>query len=131
MRRIVTLLAIVCATTSLAAAAAELTVIAHPGVSLSADELREVFVGEKQVSGGVKLVPLDNAAVQADFLAKVVKVDAVKYQGIWTKKGFRDGLTAPAVKSGDLEVINAVRSTPGAIGYVSKASADVKVIQKF
>jgi len=126
-----TLLASLCALASLAATAADLVVIAHPGVTISADEVREVFVGEKQLAGGVKLVPLDNAAAQADFLAKVVKVDAGKYQSIWTKKGFRDGLTAPPVKSGDQEVINAVKSTPGAIGYVSKASADVKVIKAF
>lgn len=131
MRLIKAFLATLCAATSLAAMAAELVVIAHPGVSLTADEVREVFVGEKQMAGGVKLVPLDNAAAQADFLAKVVKVDAAKYQGIWTKRGFRDGLTSPPVKSGDLEVINAVKSTPGAIGYVSKASADVKVIQTY
>jgi hypothetical protein len=131
MRNTKTLLASLCALASLAATAADLVVIAHPGVTISADEVREVFVGEKQLAGGVKLVPLDNASAQADFLAKVVKVDAVKYQSIWTKKGFRDGLTAPSVKSGDQEVINVVKSTPGAIGYVSKASAGVKVIQAY
>jgi hypothetical protein len=131
MRNTKTLLASLCALASLAATAADLVVIAHPGVTISADEVREVFVGEKQLAGGVKLVPLDNASAQADFLSKVVKVDSVKYQSIWTKKGFRDGLTAPSVKSGDQEVINVVKSTPGAIGYVSKASAGVKVIQAY
>lgn len=124
-------LAGLCACASVAATAADLVVIAHPGVTISAEELREAFLGEKQMARGVKLVPLDNAVAQADFLARVVKVDAAKYQSIWTKKGFRDGLIAPLVKSGDQEVINAIKSTPGAIGYVSKASAEVKVIQAF
>jgi ABC-type phosphate transport system substrate-binding protein len=110
--------------------AADLIVIAHPSVTLTADEVRDVFVGDKQLAGAVKLVPMDNAAAQADFLAKVVKVDTAKYQSIWTKKGFRDGVQAPSVKSGDAEVIAAVKATPGAVGYVTKASADVKVIQK-
>ncbi len=111
--------------------AADVFVIAHPSVTLTGDEVHDVFVGEKQLAGAVKLVPMDNAALQADFLSKVVKVDAAKYQSIWTKKGFRDGITAPPSKSGDAEVISAVKATPGAVGYVSKAPADMKVIQKF
>ena len=106
-------------------------VIANANVNLTPEEVRDVFVGEKQLAGSVKLVPLDNAAAQADFLAKVIKVDGAKYTAIWTKKGFREGLTAPAVRGSDAEVVNAVKSTPGAIGYVTKAPADVKVIQKY
>ena len=111
--------------------AGEVFVIAHPSVSLSPEELREVFVGDKQLAGSVKLVPMDNSAAQADFLSKVLKVDAAKYASIWAKKGFREGLTAPALRGSDAEVLSAVRSTPGAVGYVTKAPSDVKVIQKF
>ena len=100
----------------LAALAGDVYVVAHASVSLSADEV---------------LVVLDNGGAQADFLAKVVKVDAGKYASIWAKKGFREGINPPAVKGSDAEVIAVVKSTPGAIGYVSKASADVKVIQKY
>lgn len=111
--------------------AGDVFVVAHSSVNLSADEVRDVFVGEKQSAGSVRLVVLDNGSAQADFLAKVVKVDAAKYSSIWAKKGFREGINPPAVKGGDAEVIAAVKSTPGAIGYVSKAPADVKVIQKY
>ncbi len=111
--------------------AGDVYVIANTGVTLSADEVRDVFVGEKQLAGSVKLVPMDNAAAQADFLAKVMKVEAAKYSTLWAKKGFRDGINPPPVRSSDSEVINAVKSTPGAVGYVSKATADVKVIQKY
>ncbi len=116
---------------SVSAWAGDVYVIANPAVSLSAEDIRDVFVGEKQLSSGTKLVPMDNASLQADFLAKVIKVDAAKYASIWTKKGFRDGLNPPPVKGSDTEVINAVKNTPGAVGYVSKATADVKVLQKY
>ncbi len=109
----------------------DVIVIAHASVTLTADEVREVFTGEKQTAGGAKLVPIDSGPLQADFLAKVMKVDASKYASIWAKKGFRDGVNPPAVRGGDAEVIAAVKSTPGAVGYVSKAPADVKVIQKY
>lgn len=125
------LIAVLLAATLPTAWAADLFVVAHPGVTLTADEVRDVFIGEKQFAGSVKLVPMDNAALQADFLARVVKADAARYATIWSKKGFRDGLTPPSVRGTDNEVLASVKSTPGAVGYVSKPSADVKVIHKY
>jgi hypothetical protein len=106
-------------------------VIAHPSVSLSASDVREVFLGEKQFAGGVKLVPVDNSARQADFLSKVMLTDAAKYSTYWIKKSFREGVMAPSSKGSDAEVIAFVKSTPGALGYVSSAPSGVKVLQKY
>jgi ABC-type phosphate transport system substrate-binding protein len=68
--------------------------------------------------------------VQSNFLAKVMHMDVAKYNGIWIKKSFRDGLTPPAVKSGDAEVIEYVKRTPGTIGYVSALPPGVTIILK-
>jgi hypothetical protein len=114
-----------------AARAADLFVIANSSLALAADEVKDVYLGEKQITGSTKIVPIDNTALQKDFLDKVIKLDAVKYGSMWTKKGFRDGLTAPAIKSSDAEVLAAVKTTPGAVGYVSAAPAGVNVIQKY
>jgi ABC-type phosphate transport system substrate-binding protein len=111
--------------------AGDVYVVAHPSVTLTADEVREVFTGEKQTAGSVKLVPMDNSAAQADFLSKVIKVDANKYASIWAKKGFREGINPPPSRASDLEVAAAVKSTPGAVGYVSKAMPELKLIQKY
>lgn len=111
--------------------AADVYVIANNALTLSEDDVRDVFVGDKQIAGSTKVVPMDNASLQKDFLEKVLKMDAPKYASIWTKKGFRDGINPPTVKSSDAEVISAVKSTPGAIGYVSRAPADAKVIKKY
>lgn len=112
--------------------AADVFVIANKGLGIAGADIRDVFVGDKQVDGGTKIVPIDNTAAQKDFLEKVIKVDASKYASIWAKKGFREGLNPPAVKSGDAEVIATVKSTPGAIGYVgNKPPDDVKLIQKY
>jgi ABC-type phosphate transport system substrate-binding protein len=114
-----------------ATAAADIYVIANPALVLSADEAKEAFLGEKQLAGSVKLVPIDNAAAQAEFLSKVYGMDLAKYNTLWAKKGFRDGLNAPPVRASDLEVIANVKSTPGAIGYVSAPAAGVVVIRKY
>jgi hypothetical protein len=110
---------------------ADLFVIANTTVAVAPDDVRDIFLGDKQVAGGTKLVPVDNAPQQKEFLEKVLHVDAAKYNTIWVKKGFRDGLNAPAVKAGDAEVIAAVKATPGGIGYVSAPPKDLKVIAKY
>ena len=101
------------------AKAADVYVIAHPSVKIASSEIRDVYLGEKQFSGSLKLAPVDNVSVQADFLAKAIEMDPSKYASLWIKKGFRGGLAAPPVKSGDAEVISYVKNTVGAIGYIS------------
>jgi len=111
--------------------AEDVFVICGTTTILAADDIKDVFIGEKQVEAGIKLTPIDNAALKSEFLEKVLHLPADKYSSIWVKKGFREGLNPPTVKSNDLEVIALVKSHSGTIGYVSKPSPDVKVIKKF
>ena len=114
---------------SAAIAAGDVVVIANSKVAVEADEIRDIFLGEKQFVGSTKLVVIDNAAVQSNFLPKVMHMNTAKYNSIWTKKSFRDGLTPPAVKSSDAEVIEYIKTTEGAIGYISTTPPPgVKVI---
>jgi hypothetical protein len=94
-------------------------VIGGQGVALSAGEIKEAYLGEKVFSGSVRLVPVDNAAARAAFLSKVIGMTATKYESIWTKKAFRDALNPPTVLSTDAQVIDFVKRTVGAVGYVS------------
>lgn len=114
---------------SAAIAAGDVVVIANSKLAVEADEIRDIFLGEQQFAGSTKLVVIDNAAVQSNFLPKVMHMNAAKYNSIWIKKSFRDGLTPPAVKSSDAEVIEYIKMTEGAIGYVSTTPPPgVKVI---
>jgi hypothetical protein len=114
------------------AVAADVFIIANGVPAMSSEEVKEVFLGEVQFAGNVKLMPVDNAAVQADFQARVLKMPPSKYTASWTKKAFRDGLNAPPTKGSDAEVIGYVRATAGAIGYVSAApGSGVSVIGKY
>jgi hypothetical protein len=115
-----------------AAAAGDLLVICHRSVSLKADEVRDVYFGDKGFAGSVKLLPADNSASQDAFLEKVMKLDAKKYAGVWIKKAFRDGIAPPAVKASDPEAIAYVRQTAGACSYVTSAPGDgVAVVATF
>ena len=128
-RSLLIALSLVFAATS--AHAGDVYVVASPSLNLAADDIRDVFLGEKQFAGSVKLVPVDNGSLQADFLARALKVDGARYASVWSKKGFRDGLTPPPVRNSDLDVLAAIKANPGTVGYVSKPTADVKVLQKF
>ena len=106
-------------------------VIASGDMTLTPDEIREVFLGEKHRAGGIVLVPVDNAAAQEEFLSKVLQTDAQKYYSRWTKKSFREGIVAPALKGSDAEVIAFVRSTQGAVGYVKRPVPGFRVLHSF
>ncbi len=106
-------------------------VIAHPATNLSLDEVREVFLGDKQLAGNVRLVPVDNAAEQSAFLANVLQTDVARYSTRWAKKAFREGLRVPTVKRDDAEVLAYVAATPGAVAYISGSSSGVKVLRKY
>jgi hypothetical protein len=102
-------------------------VISHPSVTLAAADIRDVFLGDKQLAGSTKLVPVDNSATQDGFLSKFVHLDPSKYASLWTKKSFREGISAPTVKGSDA-VLDFVKRTPGAVGYVKAAGPGVNVV---
>lgn len=107
-------------------------IVTHPGIQLSPSDVADVFLGNKQFAGSVKLVPVDSAQSQATFLSEVLKIDANKYHHVWARKAFQDGIAPPAVKGTDAEVLDFVKRTPGAVGYVGSdpGKAGVNVVGK-
>ena len=110
------------------AEAADYVVITHPGLTLSADDIKDVYIGQMQMAGSIRLVPVDNGPTQEAFLARVVRMEVGRYNTAWIKKAYRDGVSAPALKAGDAEVLEFVRRTPGAVGYVRVVAAGVNVV---
>ena len=106
----------------------EIYVVTRADVKLAAGDIREVYLGDKEFSGNVRLVPVDNQAAQAEFAAKVLAMGLDRYNTLWTKKAFRDALNPPAVKATDAEVLEFVKHTRGGVGYLSFAPRDKDVI---
>jgi len=111
------------------AIAGDAVVISNKGTIISASEIRDVFFGEKQFAGDTKIIVIDNKSAQKNFLKKYLKVDLNKYNNIWTKKSFRDGLNPPALKANDADTLEYVKQTPGAVGYVSGSTSGVNVVK--
>lgn len=94
--------------------------------------MRGVCLGEKQLCGELRLVPVDKVAAQQSFLAAFLQTNLRSYQARWTRKVFREGIRPPLVKGSDAEVMSFVRSTPGAIGYLmGEAGTGVTVLGHF
>lgn len=110
---------------------ADLFVISNSATQIDAGDIKDIYKGDKQFIGSTKLIPVDNGPSQEAFLANVLKMDAPRYNTIWTKKSFREGLNPPSVKSGDTEVLDYVRKTPGAVGYVGSSPNGVNVVHKY
>ena len=115
-----------------AAGGGDLYVICNLAVTLQPAEIKDTFIGDKGFIGSLKLAPADNSAAQAAFLEKVLKVDAGKYAGIWTKKSFRDGINPPPLKATDAEALAYVKQTAGGCSYVaSEPGPGVAVIARY
>ena len=114
-----------------AAFAVDIYVVTSSGLTIGAEEVKDIFVGDKQVEGGVKLTPIDNASLKTEFLDKALHLTPEKYTKLWGRKVFRDGLIPPMTKANDLEIIALIKSKPGTVGYVSAVSGDVRVITKY
>ena len=100
------------------------TVIAHNDLKINSADLKDIFSGDKSSIEGVKVVIVDNKAALDDFCTKVMKMDSGKYSSMWAKKSFRDGVPSPKSKTSDSEVLDFVKSTPGAVSYVSGAATN-------
>lgn len=103
------------------------TVITNSSVTIVPADVRVIYIGEKQFTGAVRLIPVDNSAIQDRFLSVFLQVDNGKYYSIWAKKSFREGVNPPLLKATDGEVVDFVRRTPGAIGYIGDPSKAVGV----
>jgi hypothetical protein len=126
------LLGVALSTCSAAALTSDVYVVCNVSVTLRPADVRDVFIGEKNFAGTVRLSPADNLVAQAAFLERVLRVSAERYASLWTKKSFRDGANPPSVKASDAEAIAYVRQTPGACSYTQSAPpGGVAVVGKF
>ena len=115
-------------------ALADIYIVANGNIDLNANEIADVYLGKKLLVTSVKLVPVDNASIQNEFLEKALKMDLATYREIWMKKGLSDGLNPPEIRHNDVAVLAYLRKTPGAVGYISElppSLAGLTVIKKY
>ena len=104
-------------------------VIVHPGVKgsqIPRGTLSSIFLKQApRWSDGSPVLPGDQSmrsSVRQSFAADVLQRPMVELQMFWSRR-MATGVTPPPVKQTDEEVLAYVAGTPGAIGYVSTATA--------
>ncbi len=112
-------------------------VIAHEGVAeseLPKDVIAKLFLKQApKFPSGTAAKPVDlvkTSPVRAEFSTAVLGRPVTAVETYWQQQIFAGKDVPPPAKASDDEVIAFVRSTPGAIGYVSAGAAvsGVKVI---
>ena len=115
---------------------AQVIVIANPSVtsdSVSKAELVNVFTGaSSSLKGGVHVTPilLRQGSAHVEFLAKYLDKNGASFLMGWRGLVMTGHATMPKIVESEADMVAIVGKTPGAIGYISKATPhdDVKVL---
>jgi ABC-type phosphate transport system substrate-binding protein len=95
--------------------------------SVSATELSRMFMKKQnRWASGHDVVPVDlpeSAAAREAFSAQVHGKPVSAVHAFWQQQIFSGRAVPPAEKGSDDQVVAFVRSTPGAIGYVSAGAS--------
>lgn len=114
------------------AVAAQVSAVAAPGKTMTAAQVAEVFSGVVTTwPDGTKIQIIENAdaAVAREFYQKVVKKPQPIAKAQLTKLALSGQGLAPKRAANDAEVLDLVKKTPGAIGFVASASVDASVAE--
>jgi ABC-type phosphate transport system substrate-binding protein len=112
------------------AKAQEVAVVANKSVKasdVSADELRDIFTGDKtSLKDGTHAVPvtLKGGAAHEAFLKKYVGKSDAAFRAAWRSLVFTGQGAMPKTFDTDAAALEYIASTPGAIGYVSAGAAN-------
>ncbi len=128
-----TLLAILCMSTALNAAAEVAVVVsAKSAVSaLTADQAADIFLGRAlSFPGGESAVPLDqpdSSAARTEFYTKATGKTAPQLKAYWSKQIFSGKGRPPKEVPDSQAVRQLVAGNPNMVGYIDKSAVDASV----
>jgi len=110
--------------TALNGLAEDIKVIANPSIptdTISTQELKRVFLGEKNSLGSAHVEPVleKGGAAHLVFLREYLRQSDIELQSYYGSLVFTGRASMPKILNSDAEVVAYVASTKGAIGYVS------------
>ena len=91
---------------------------------LDAPTLEKVYTGKVIEVDGIPVTAINansGSAIRNRFLQVYLHQDEDKYTAYWTVRRYIGKGASPRELSSSAEVINFVKSTPGAIGYIDEA----------
>lgn len=105
-----------------------------PDDEVSSSELKNIFLAKKRQWSNAKKIKISlyrNNALQTNFLQTAIKKSRMKFEIYWKKLIFTGKASMPKRVSTESAIVAFVKSTPGAIGFVSAKTdiAGVKVLK--
>lgn len=108
-----------------------LAVVVHPSnpvKRLSRHEVLDLFMGRRRVfPGGGRAIPFDqsgSSAAKICFYRELAGMTLPQVDAYWARLLFTGQMTPPQTLPGGQAVLERVRRTPGAIGYVDAVQID-------
>jgi ABC-type phosphate transport system substrate-binding protein len=106
-------------------AAGGVVVIGHASLPrLDVATLEKIYTGKVIEVDGIPVKPVNantGSAVRNRFLQVYLNEDEDKYTAYWTVRRYIGKGASPRELTSSADVINFVKSTPGAIGYIDEA----------
>ena len=136
IKKSISAIGLVLATTLANIAFAEVAIIVHPSnaSTLSEGDIAKIYLGKsKKFPGGETALALDKPAGEANrvaFIKNVVGKSETQFKSYWSRLIFTGKGVPPKIISSDAEVVNLVSRNPDMIRFVdaSSVSDGVKVI---
>jgi ABC-type phosphate transport system substrate-binding protein len=97
-----------------------------PIQSLSVDDIQNIYLGKKRLVGSFPVSAVDHSEtepIKQAFLEFVLHMTHAQYREQLMRRHFQEGAVTPKFVANASEALNAVRETPGAIGYVYESEA--------
>jgi len=116
--------------TVLAADFAIITNKSTPDTVLSADQIKNYYLGKRTAwSDGTKVTVYTQgiSPVHADFIRQIVRKTPQQYTTYWKKSLFTGTGLPPEDFASDAEMKKAVAANPGTLGYISASALDDSV----
>ncbi len=115
--------------------AAEVVIVVHPETevdSVSRGELSKIFLKRLRTwASGESVQPVDqpaDSAVRQAFSRRVHERSVITIEVYWKRMVFSGRTLPPKILASDAEILDFVRDTPGAVGYVA-ADADTRGVK--
>jgi ABC-type phosphate transport system substrate-binding protein len=96
-----------------------------PVSQISETEARNIFLGKKTTWDNgteINVGMLNGGVVHEDILEQVVKKSSSQFETYWKRRIFTGSGQAPSTFSQELELVEFVAATSGAVGYVDAAT---------
>jgi ABC-type phosphate transport system substrate-binding protein len=97
-----------------------------PIQSLNVEDIQNIYLGKKRVVAGFPVSAIDHSEtepIKQAFLQHVMHLTHAQYREQLLRRRFQEGAVTPKFVGSAGEALNAVRETPGAIGYVYESDA--------